>query len=48
MGLLKEQNNRRLDAPWDDHVTLRMGWRRAASIPELTVLSVLPPGSSDG
>jgi K+-sensing histidine kinase KdpD len=43
MGLLKAQNNRRFGAPWDDDdVTLRKGWRRAASIPELTVLSVLP------
>ena len=32
MGLLKEHNNRRLGAPWDDDVTLRRGWRRAASI----------------
>ena len=25
MRLLKEQNNRRFDAPWDDHITIRMG-----------------------
>ena len=42
MGLLKEQNNRRFGAPWDDDVSLRKGWRRAALIPKLTVLSVLP------
>jgi len=30
MRLLKEQNNRRFDAPWDDHITIRMGWRCAA------------------
>jgi hypothetical protein len=44
MRLLKEQNSRSFDAPWDDHATLRGGCPRAATIPQSNVLPRVAAG----